>query len=160
MYIYTIVYILLYINYCIYIYKCILLHLYIEVLHAFPFPKFTRKIGKATCLGNSFPFVFFISGSQLSASQLFPASLLLRISLLACFSAFSCFSASWLLCFFGFLLFCCFVSLPLCLSAPNLSALCLRVYIKEVCTHISENEKITSLPCTCACVLVYVYWYL
>jgi hypothetical protein len=46
--------------------------------------------------------------------------------------------------------------LPLCLSAPNLSALYLRVYIKEVCTHISENEKITSLPCTCTCVLVYV----
>ena len=28
-----------------------------------------------------------------------------------------------------------------------LSALYLRVYIKEVCTHISENEKFTSHPC-------------
>ena len=127
----------------------------------FSFPQVHKKIGKATCLGNSFPFVFLF---------LVPSFLLLSFSLLLCFSAFpcwpasllfcifllSCFSASWLLCFFGFLLFCCFVSLPLCLSAPNLSALCLRVYIKEVCTHISENEKITSLPCTCACVLVYV----
>ena len=125
----------------------------------FSFPQVHKKNREGYLFGEFFSvcfFYFWFPAFCFSAFPCFFASPHFPAGLLLCFSAFSCFSASWLLCFFGFLLFCCFISLPLCLSAPNLSALCLRVYIKEVCTHISENEKITSLPCTCACVLVYV----
>ena len=125
----------------------------------FSFPQVHKKNREGYLFGEFFPvcfFYFWFPAFCFSAFPCFFASPHFPAGLLFCIFLLSCFSASWLLCFFGFLLFCCFVSLPLCLSAPNLSALCLRVYIKEVCTHISENEKITSLPCTCACVLVYV----
>ena len=95
--------------------------------------------------GEFFSVCFFISGSQLSASQLFPASLLLRISLLACFSAFSCFPAFLLPGFSASLVFCFSAVLFLCLSASLLLIFLLYAYAYTSRKSVPISRKMRKL---------------
>ena len=144
--IYTIVYILLYIYVYIYIYMYFVTSLHRGVT-CFSFPKFTWKIGRATCLGNSFPFVFYFwfPAFCFSAFPCFFASPHFPAGLLLCFSAFSCFPAFLLPGFSAFLIFCFSAVLFLCLSASLLLIFLLYTYAYTSRKSVPISRKMRKL---------------